>query len=79
MLKVIKHYSRYLWGSDGHLHAVTVFDTRTKTVRTFTQWGGYIKRGNYRPSQYGATQHETFADAKNSVDRRCEGALPNRW
>lgn len=77
MLKVIKAESHYYWGSDGFYWAVTVFDTKTKKVLTLLQWGGYIRKGNYYPSDYSMKFFNNFSEAVKEMRNICERSYPN--
>ena len=71
MLYVIKHESEYLHGSDGHVHAVLAFDTATKRVVAFTNWGGVAKNGRYYPSDYSVTEFASYKDAVAHMKEEC--------
>lgn len=71
MLHIIKHESEYLWGSDGHVHAVLAFDTASKKVVAFTNWGGFVKNGRYFPSNYSVIEFASYKDAVKSMKEEC--------
>ena len=71
MFHIIKHESQYLWGSDGHLHAVLAFDTATKRVVAFANWGGVVKNGRYYPSNYACPEFKSFKEAVAYMKAEC--------
>ena len=71
MLHIIKHEAEYLHGSDGHVHAVLAFDTATKRVVAFANWGGVAKNGRFFPSDYACPEFESFKEAVAYMKAEC--------
>ena len=75
MLQVKQHYSRYLWGSNGSLHAFDVIDTETNKELFLVNWGAWVDDDNVcHLSNYAVNSFASFDEATDHVDQECDAA-----
>ena len=77
MLNVIKFKKAYINGTEGCACAAVVFNSVTKKVTSFVQWGGENHRGHYIDSGYHMSFFASFAEAEKFLNAWAEQALGN--